>query len=150
MLIVILGIGFLFKRDSVNNFTSSSKTNIQQVFVKPGSKSKIILPDGTIVRLNGSSTLSYNKDFNKKIREVKLDGEAYFDVIKDMTNPFIVHTSGIDIKVLGTLFDVKSYQQDSMIETTLLRDCTEVYTKDDPSTPRVILKPNEKLIFGKK
>ena len=148
--ILILGIFFLFNQHSINDSHLSSQTNIQQVFVKPGSKSKIILPDGTVVRLNGSSTLSYNKDFNKSIREVKLDGEAYFDVTKDARHPFIVHTSKLDIKVLGTLFDVKSYQEDPTIEATLLRGSIEVYNKDDPSAPKVFLKPNEKLVFRKK
>ncbi|HEY5393136.1 MAG TPA: FecR family protein [Hanamia sp.] len=146
-LIFIVGIGFLLKRNSDTN--PSTQKNLQQVYVKPGSKSKIILPDGTVVRLNGSSRLSYHKDFNKKVREVDLEGEAFFDVTKDSAHPFIVHTSGIDIKVLGTLFNVKSYDQDHTIETTLLRGSIEVYDKDDPSAPKVILKPNEKLVFRK-
>ncbi len=145
--IFIVGIGFLFKWNSASK--SSSPKDIQQVFVKPGSKSKIILPDGTVVSLNSSSTLSYNKDFNKKIREVNLEGEAFFDVSKDAAHPFTVHTSRIDIKVLGTLFNVKSYDADPTIETTLLRGSVEVYNKDDPSAPKVILKPNEKLVFRK-
>jgi len=145
--IFILGIGFLWKQNS--NSKASGQKKLQQVYVKPGSKSQIVLPDGTVVRLNGSSTLSYNKDFNEKIREVNLEGEAYFDVTKDAAHPFIVHTSRIDIKVLGTLFNVKSYEQDPTIETTLLRGSVEVYNKDDPSAPKVILKPNEKLVFRK-
>jgi ferric-dicitrate binding protein FerR (iron transport regulator) len=145
--IFILGIGFLVKWNS--DLKSSTLKDIQQVFVKPGSKSKIILPDGTVVRLNGSSTLSYHKDFNKTLREVTLEGEAYFDVTKNASHPFIVHTSRIDIKVLGTLFNVKSYDADPTIETTLLRGSVEVYNKDDPSAPKVILKPNEKLVFRK-
>ena len=145
--IFISGSAFLLMQNS--NSKSSALKNIQQVFVKPGSKSKLILPDGTVVRLNGSSTLSYNKDFNKNVREVNLEGEACFDVTKDAAHPFIVHTSRIDIKVLGTMFNVKSYDQDPTIETTLLRGSVEVYTKDDPSAPKVILKPNEKLVFRK-
>jgi ferric-dicitrate binding protein FerR (iron transport regulator) len=144
--ILILAIGFLFKKNADD---TSLPGKLQQVFVKPGSKSKIILPDGTVVRLNGSSTLTYRKDFNKNVREVDLEGEAYFDVTKDATHPFIVHTSNIDIKVLGTIFNVKSYEQDQTIEATLLRGSIEVYTKDDPSAPKVILKPNEKLVFRK-
>ena len=143
----IFGIGFLLKKN-VDKKTFIAG-NLQQVFVKPGSKSKIILPDGTIVRLNGSSKLSYHKDFNKNVREVDLEGEAYFDVAKDAAHPFIVHTSNIDIRVLGTIFNVKSYEQDHTIETTLLRGSIEVYNKDDPSAPKVILKPNEKLVFRK-
>ncbi|MEO8823915.1 MAG: FecR family protein [Ginsengibacter sp.] len=145
--ILILGIGFLLKKNI--DHKSFIPNNLQQVLVKPGSKSKIILPDGTIVRLNGSSKLSYHKDFNKNVREVDLEGEAYFDVTKDPAHPFIVHTSNIDIRVLGTLFNVKSYEQDQTIETTLLRGSVEVYDKDDPSAPKVILKPNEKLVFRK-
>lgn len=145
--ILILGIGFLFKKKLEDK--SSLPNNLQQVSVKPGSKSKIILPDGTVVRLNGSSRLTYRRDFNKNMREVDLEGEAYFDVTKDAAHPFIVHTSNIDIKVLGTIFNVKSYDQDPTIEATLLRGSIEVYTKDDPSAPKVILKPNEKLVFRK-
>ena len=147
--IIIIGLSLLLRRYLENDLNPSSKTGIQQVFVKPGSKSKIILPDGTVVRLNGSSKLSYNKDFNKNVREVNLEGEAYFDVTKDAAHPFIVHTSNIDIRVLGTLFNVKSYDEDQTIETTLLRGSIEVYNKNDPSAPMVILKPNEKLIFRK-
>lgn len=148
--ILILGLAFLFKEHFGNDFDSSIKTALQQVFVKPGSKSKLILPDGTVVRLNGSSKLTYSNDFNKNVREVNLDGEAYFDVTKDAKHPFIVHTSNIDIKVLGTLFNVKSYEQDATIETTLLRGSIEVYNKNDASAPKVILRPNEKLVFTKK
>jgi ferric-dicitrate binding protein FerR (iron transport regulator) len=145
--IFIVGIGLLFKKNTDDKSPLPNK--LQQVFVKPGSKSKIILPDGTVVRLNGSSRLTYRKDFNKNVREVDLEGEAYFDVTKDAAHPFIVHTSNIDIRVLGTIFNVKSYDQDPTIETTLLRGSIEVYTKDDPSAPKVILKPNEKLVFRK-
>ena len=147
--VIIIGLSFLFRKYLDTNLNYSSENGTQQVFVKPGSKSKIILPDGTVVRLNGSSKLSYNKDFNEKVREVNLEGEAYFDVTKDPNHPFIVHTSDIDIRVLGTLFNVKSYEQDPTIETTLLRGSIEVYNKNDASAPLVILKPNEKLIFNK-
>lgn len=149
-LIIMIGVIFLFQMNSGTEKKSYPKNNRRVVFVKPGSKSSIILPDGTSVTLNGSSKLSYNTDFNEKVREVNLEGEAYFDVTKDTKHPFIVHTSSIDIEVLGTLFNVKSYLQDSTIEATLLRGSIEVYNKEDPSAPKVILKPNEKLVFRKK
>lgn len=147
--VIIIGFGLLFKRYSGIDSNPSGKKSIQQVYVKPGSKTKIILPDGTVVRLNSSSRLTYNNAFNNNVREVELEGEAYFDVTKDSNRPFIVHTSNIDIKVLGTLFNVKSYEEDQTIETTLLRGSIEVYNKDNPSAPKVILKPNEKLVFMK-
>jgi len=146
---LIIGLSYLLYHPQNVVTDVSVKKGIQEVFVKPGSKSKIVLPDGTVVRLNGSSKLSYHKDFNKKFREVELDGEAYFDVTKDAKHPFIVHTSSIDITVLGTLFNVKSYEEDPTIETTLLRGSIEVFNKNDESAPKVILKPNEKLVFRK-
>ena len=64
-------------------------------------------------------------------REVRLEGEAFFDVVKQPDRPFIVHTSGIDIKVLGTAFNVKSYPEDKNVETTLYRGLVEVFRQKD-------------------
>jgi ferric-dicitrate binding protein FerR (iron transport regulator) len=121
----------------------------EEVLARAGARTKLVLPDGTQVWLNSNSRLKYNNDFNANNREVILEGEAYFDVPKNARLPFIVHASSIDIKVLGTSFAVKSYPQDKTIEATLLRGIIEVSRKDNPSTPRIILKPNEKLVFSK-
>ena len=83
-----------------------------EVSTQPGSKSKIQLPDGSTVWLNAGSKLTYTKDFGKEIREVTLIGEAFFDVTKMKEKPFIIHTSSINIKVLGTAFNVKAYPED--------------------------------------
>jgi transmembrane sensor len=121
----------------------------EEILARAGTRTKLLLPDGTQVWLNSNSRLKYTGDFNSKNREVGLEGEAYFDVAKQMSLPFIVHTGTIDIKVLGTSFAVKSYPQDETIEATLLKGVIEVSRKDVPGTPRVILKPNEKLVFSK-
>ena len=121
----------------------------EEVLARAGTRTKMVLPDGTQVWLNSNSRLKYNNDFNTNNREVTLEGEAYFDVAKDVQLPFIVHASSIDIKVLGTSFAVKSYPQDKTIEATLLQGMIEVSRKDNPSTPRIILKPNDKLVFSK-
>ena len=121
----------------------------EEVLARAGTRTKMVLPDGTQVWLNSNSRLKYNNDFNTNDREVILEGEAYFDVAKNMQLPFIVHASSIDIKVLGTSFAVKSYPQDKTIEATLLQGMIEVSRKDNPSTPRIILKPGEKLVFSK-
>jgi ferric-dicitrate binding protein FerR (iron transport regulator) len=71
--------------------------------------------------LNADSKLHYNNDFSGATREVTLEGEAFFDVVKQTGRPFIVHTSGIDIRVLGTAFNVKSYPEDDSVETTSLQ-----------------------------
>jgi transmembrane sensor len=120
-----------------------------EVSTNNGARTKISLPDGTQVWLNAESNISWENPFNKNLREVHLIGEAYFDVAHDKTRPFIVHTSGIDIKVLGTVFTVKSYPSDNTIEATLLKGSIEVLKHDDPDSSRVILRPSQKLVFNK-
>ena len=139
----------------INHLTSSQAlqpahpVHNEEVLARAGTRTKMVLPDGTQVWLNSNSRLKYNTDFNTNNREVVLEGEAYFDVAKNMQLPFIVHASSIDIKVLGTSFAVKSYPQDKTIEATLLQGMIEVTRKDNPNTPRIILKPNDKLVFSK-
>ena len=118
-----------------------------EVLAKAGARTKLLLPDGTQVWLNSNSKLKYAADFNIHSREVEL--EAYFDVVRDMQRPFIVHASSIDVRVLGTAFTVKSYPQDETVEATLLRGAIEVSGRDNPNAPRVILKPDEKLVLDK-
>jgi ferric-dicitrate binding protein FerR (iron transport regulator) len=107
------------------------------------------LPDGTRVWLNSNSKLNFSRDFNVKDRDVTLEGEAYFEVAKDARLPFVVHASSLDITVLGTSFAVKSYPQDETIEATLLNGSIEVSRKGNPGATRIILKPNEKLVYSK-
>jgi transmembrane sensor len=121
----------------------------EEVLAKAGTRTKLVLPDSTRVWLNSNSRLKYSAEFDQTNREVVLEGEAYFDVAKDPRLPFVVHASSIDIKVLGTSFAVKSYPQDETIEATLLQGTIEISRKDNPGGARVILKPNEKLVFSK-
>ena len=116
-----------------------------EISTRYGSKTSLILPDGTKVWLNAGSTLSYDPDFGKTIREVSLSGEGYFDVVKNKEKPFIIHASKINIKVLGTEFDVKSYPSDKTTEASLIRGSIEVTFNDQP-LKKVILKPNEKIV----
>jgi len=116
-----------------------------EISTRYGSRTKLLLPDGTQVWLNSGSKLSYNKSYGNGTREVSLAGEAYFDVVKNAAHPFIIHTVSIDIKVLGTAFNVKSFPGEKNTETSLIRGSIEVTFKNRPSE-KIILKPNEKLI----
>ena len=80
-----------------------------QKTTKPAVKSIIKLSDGSVVTLNSATTLKFPEIFEGKTREVYLDGEAYFDVHKDHLHPFIIHTNKMNVRVLGTSFNVKSY-----------------------------------------
>lgn len=102
--IIILSLVYLSKSPK-----ASSNLSKNIVATKPGSKSKISLPDGSQVWLNSESKLTYGEKFGENTREVELIGEAFFDVVKDKSRPFIIHTNSIDVKVLGTAFNVRSY-----------------------------------------
>ncbi len=78
--------------------------------VKSGSKSEIILPDGTKVQLNGATTITYNVN-NAKERLVQLSGEAFFDVVKNPDCPFRVIANDLQIEVVGTCFNVNTYKK---------------------------------------
>lgn len=127
----------------------SVQAPVNEVVARTGARSHLLLPDGSKVWLNSESKLVYQGSFNDTIREVHLEGEAFFDVVKDAKRPFIVHTSDIDIRVLGTAFNVKSYPRETLIEATLIRGMIEVTNKNTPKAPKVILRPHEKLVFNK-
>lgn len=112
-----------------------------------GSRTNTVLPDGTKVWLNAGSHMTYDKNFGDSNREVSLTGEAYFDVAHNAVKPFIIHTSKIDIRVLGTSFNVKSYPRDKTTEATLIRGSIEVSIKTRPND-KIILRPNEKLVVS--
>lgn len=136
---------FIFVQHFFNvNDQSDQKANI--VSTRSGSKSKIELPDGTQVWLNAESKLTYRKDFGNKLREVTLSGEAFFDVKRDVDHPFIIHTNSLDLKVLGTAFNVRSYANEKTSEATLIRGSIEVTIRNSPDK-KIVLKPSEKIIF---
>ena len=104
---------------------TKSITNFSEVSTKPGSRSKLVLPDGSMVWLNAGSKITYGSNFGTLNRNIQLTGEAFFDV-KKSNIPFIIHTSAVQIKVLGTAFDVKAYPTEHTIETSLIRGKVEV------------------------
>ena len=101
-----------------------------------GEQKRLVLPDSSEVWLNAGSTITYLETFTKENRVVTLDGEAYFSVRKDDAKPFIVETSQLSVKVLGTKFNVKAYASGKV----------EVSTQ---SRPPQTLKPNERLTYDK-
>lgn len=113
---------------------------------KPGERKSFQLPDGSTVKLNAGSTIDIDAGFNTHNREVTLQGEAFFDVTHDSSKPFIIHTHSMDIRVLGTVFNVKAYPEDKITETSLLEGAVEITMKNDKGE-KIILKPNQKIIL---
>ncbi len=125
----------------------TGKSPTSEITTRQGSRTKVQLPDGTRVWLNAGSKLTYDKEFNGALREVTLTGEGYFDVVRNEKKPFIIHTEKMDVKVLGTQFNVKSYPDDKATEAALIHGSIEVSLKDRHSQ-KIILKPNEKIVVA--
>jgi len=131
---------------------SGTTTFANQVVTRNGSKSTMVLPDGSTVALNACSRLQYDADkFLKGNREVTLTGEAYFDIRHDPAHPFIVHSGKVNIKVLGTSFNVKAYPEDKQIETTLISGKVAVSfkTAENAEAKEVVLLPAQRLLINK-
>lgn len=114
----------------------------------PDAKTKITLPDSSVVWLNANACLRYPREFSKQIREVEIKGEAFFEVRKDEKRPFIVQTDGIGIHVLGTTFNVDAEPEKT--EVTLVTGKVGLYKNENRSqTADRILSPGERAIFYK-
>ena len=125
---------------------------IQRIEVPYGSKSRIVLPDGSVVNLNSGSSLKYSSsDFNSASRSVLLTGEGFFSVTKDSERPFYVTTSGIKVKALGTTFNVKAYPDENIEEAILVSGMVEIYASSDKTEKGkpIVLKPNQRALFLK-
>ncbi len=114
------------------------------ISVPAGQRINMTLTDGTNVWLNARTSLTYPVKFSKKNRQVILDGEAYFEVAKDKTKPFIVQTNKYNVEVLGTKFDVNAYSETGEFETTLMSGSVRVASTSDPAQ-KLTLKPNNKV-----
>ncbi len=117
-----------------------------------GSKTKIILPDGSKIWLNAGSKLKYPKEFAPHSRKVYLEGEAFFEVARDEQRQFLVKTRDIVVRVFGTKFNIKSYPEDNTVETTLVEGSVSILK----STPggkvygkEIKLKPRERIVLYK-
>ncbi|WP_372772524.1 FecR family protein [Mangrovibacterium sp.] len=142
LILFSVGIGSIetYRFYAESGVTSSKMV---QVEVPGGEKSKVILADGTVVWLNSESTLSYDAE---DPRSVKLVGEGYFEVTKDPAHPFIVQTaSGLNVRVLGTRFNLRCYENEQTVETTLEEGKVELFGKQ--LQHKVSIVPGEQAVM---
>ncbi|MDP3436827.1 MAG: DUF4974 domain-containing protein [Bacteroidales bacterium] len=152
--VVILFAG-IFTRDlGVDNSTKMLNSKSEEIVVVnqmymytyKGVKGKVVLPDGSTVWLNSDSKLAYPDNFIGDLREVEISGEAYFEVKKDSTKPMLVKTpKGFTIRVTGTAFSVKSYENDLVSKAILYNGSIELITNYGRDKEEVVLdlKPND-------
>lgn len=145
MFIVVVGMGYL-----VSKYSSEEEVKMQTIYVPAGQHMQVALVDGTKVWINGNSTFSFPGKFSKEIRGVKLDGEAYFEVQKDKKRQFIVTTPHqSDIRVLGTKFNVKAYQNNENVTTTLVEGRVNFeFYNDMHHKQSIAMKPGQKAVYN--
>ncbi|MCD8081028.1 MAG: FecR domain-containing protein [Bacteroides sp.] len=139
ILIIGGGLGWFYGFSQPNEW--------MQVSCAMGVHQTLQLPDGSTVTLNGGTTLSYPQQFGKKIREVRLQGEAFFDVQHDPGKPFVVYSEEIRVKVLGTRFNVEAYPNEESVTVTL--ESGKVAVCPEGSQVECILQPDQQAIFNK-
>lgn len=139
--IVVLLAGGWMARSSVERLTRP-----MVVYTQVGERSQAVLPDGTKVWLNSSSRVEYAASFFSRKRRVKMDGEAYFEVSHDRHAPFVVSTNGLDIRVLGTRFNIRNNEDKHLITTVLLEGSVEASVTGERGTA-LRLHPSQQLTF---
>jgi ferric-dicitrate binding protein FerR (iron transport regulator) len=144
---IVAIIATLFTKNIFTKQQITGDSLVNEVTTHNGSKSKIVLPDGSTVWLNADSKLTYEKDFGEVGRHVTLEGEAFFDVKKIPGVPFIIQTKVIHVKVLGTAFNIKSYSNEPTTETSLVRGQVEITVNKRPGDKYILL-PNNKLVVA--
>lgn len=146
LLLPLLGaFGTYYYLTKVNPIVEEAQ--LKECFVANGERKQIELPDGTKVWLNSGSLLVYDKQFRGKKRLLFLNGEARFQVAKDPTKPFLVKTSHMTVKALGTVFNLNAYSDQDVTIATLEEGKIQVdpCLKKDTS---LILLPNEQIIYN--
>lgn len=114
-----------------------------------GSKTRLYLPDGTLVWLNAGSTITYSQGFGVEERKLKLSGEGYFEVTRNKQLPFEITTKELQLRVLGTKFNFRNYPEDEEVSVSLLEGKVSLrnYLKNDALC---YLEPDQKAILNKK
>ncbi len=122
------------------------KLEYNEVSVSFGKGYKILLSDGTTVHLNSLSKIKFPVKFSNQNREIFLEGEAYFEVAKESNRPFIVNSGDLQVKVLGTSFNISSYTDENLFQTTLVEGAVKI---SGSGIEEQVLSPNEQFSYNK-
>lgn len=160
-IVLIVILGFWFNKNVwvkpvslYTQLTSNSSKPIKEVSNNSAKIISVSMPDGSEVRLQPKSRLSYNQSFSGELREVYLSGEAFFEVKKNAKIPFVVYANGLVTKVLGTSFSIRAYEQDKQVSVNVKTGKVSVFAQKtnqntDPETKGIVLTPNQQVIYSK-
>ena len=144
--ISVLLVSALYISNNVGK--SAPVLEMNKIVVPPGQRANLTLSDGTNVWLNARTKIVYPAVFDKSVRQVAVDGEAYFDVAKDKKRPFIVETGKCNMEVLGTKFNVEGYSDKDDFEVTLMEGSVRVASRIGLGDT-LMLKPDSKACLQK-
>lgn len=146
IILVFIASSFFMHHMGKNSQMQSQTLLNTQIVSEHGQISKVILPDSTIVWLNSGSTLRYNNKFSVDNRDLQLEGQAYLQVKKNKKIPLIIGCNKLNIKVLGTKFDVSAYPDDKKISVILEQGSIQLlHTQDEKFSYQ--MKPGEKAVY---
>lgn len=134
------------KPTAQNELPKSEKSWVEKQNAK-GTRSVITLVDGSKVWLNADSRLQYPATFEGNTREVTLSGEAFFDVAKNKAKPFIIHLKNGTVRVLGTSFNIKAYDSDAYVETSVATGKVAFIPKNAGKSDTTFLTHNRKAVY---
>ncbi|MDD2951594.1 MAG: FecR domain-containing protein [Parabacteroides sp.] len=120
--------------------------------MNPGMTGSVVLPDGTKVWLNSDTYIKYPSTFTSELREVELNGEAYFSVAKEPNRKFIVHSNEdqVEIEVLGTEFNIDAYRDNGFITTTLVSGSVRLsYMNTKNQKHSLLMQPDDRVIYDR-
>jgi len=144
--LVAIVVGWNFFSVKPHNSKADDPKTASRIYTPAGSRTSVVLPDGTEVWLNSLSTLTYSTAaFNSGRREVELVGEAMFSVKHDSLHRFLVHTKNFDVTDLGTVFNISAYPEDKHAQASLISGSIEVITKGRNSR-KITLVPNQRFV----
>lgn len=143
LLCLCVGLGLLLY--DINAEVDSLAANVVTFSAGTEGSSTVTLPDGSVVRLNARSSITYNSDFGIKDRRVKIEGEGFFDVAKEKDKAFIVNAPGMEITVHGTRFNVYAYPERDFAEMSLIEGSVSLRSGESS----VLVAPNEKVCIDR-
>lgn len=147
-------LGILFYVLSVNNFQLNKYSDVVvdslEIVAPIGSRTVVQLSDGTVAHLNFGSKIKYPHTFNGETREVMLTGEGYFNVAHNPEQPFIVKTKNLNVKAIGTEFNVSAYPDNDFVATTLVKGkvLVEKPLNSGNSIPVEEMKPGQHINYN--
>jgi len=149
LLLLGFSLGMFFNHTRFHE--KAAQKGYTYIFSPRGQRTKVILPDKTLVWLNAESSIQYPVSYNQDQREVYLVGEAFFDVKKNPDIPFLVSTTELKVKVYGTSFNIKAFPDEEYIETTLIEGKLSIIplNRHNKENQEIYLKPNEKCVYEK-